>query len=56
MGIMTEALSRLIEYGFAKLDFAKMEADVFVHNTRGRRLAERVGMTLEGTIRRAHQS
>jgi RimJ/RimL family protein N-acetyltransferase len=52
---MTEALDGLLGYGFDRLGFVKIEADVFTHNTRGRRLVERLGMTLEGTIRSAHR-
>lgn len=53
-GVMSEALAELLKFGFAELGYAKVEAEVFTHNARGRRLVERLGMTLEGTIRRAH--
>ncbi|MPZ51605.1 MAG: GNAT family N-acetyltransferase [Acidimicrobiia bacterium] len=53
-GVMSEALGALLDYGFDTLDYTKIEADVFTHNTRGRRLVERVGMRQEGTIRSAH--
>jgi ribosomal-protein-alanine N-acetyltransferase len=53
-GIMSESLTRLLRFGFEELGYLKMEAEVFTHNSRGTRLVERVGMTHEGTIRRAH--
>lgn len=54
-GLMGEALSSLIALGFNVLDYYKIEADVFLHNERGRRLVERVGMSHEGVIRGAHR-
>lgn len=54
-GVMGEVLAALLRFGFDELGFAKVEADVFTHNERGRRLVERLGMTHEGTIRRAHR-
>lgn len=54
-GLMGEALSHLVAYGFSDLDYYKIEAEVFTHNERGRRLVEGVGMTLEGVIRSAHR-
>jgi len=51
-GIMTETLSALLRFGFETLDYAKVEAEVFVGNARGHRLAESVGMTREGVVRR----
>jgi RimJ/RimL family protein N-acetyltransferase len=50
---MSEALAGLIGLCSAELDYAKVEAAVFADNEAGRRLAERVGFELEGTIRRA---
>lgn len=52
-GIMSEALTALIDFGFTTLDFYKLEADVFTSNQRGMRLVEGVGMIREGTIRQA---
>lgn len=54
-GLMGEALAEVLRFGFADLGYAKVEAEVFTHNERGRRLVERLGMTHEGTIRRAHR-
>ena len=54
-GLMTEALSAVVRFGFGELRYAKIEANVFTHNAAGRRLAEKVGMTLEGITRRAYR-
>jgi len=52
-GVMSEALSALLQFGFDTLDYAKIEAEVFLNNQRGLRLVESVGMIREGVIRRA---
>jgi RimJ/RimL family protein N-acetyltransferase len=54
-GIMKEALTALIDLGFERLDYYKMEADVYTINERGTRLVQSVGMIREGIIRRAHR-
>ncbi len=54
-GLMTEALSGVLNHYFTLLDGHKIEADVFTHNVRGRRLVEKVGMKQEGIIRHAHR-
>ncbi len=54
-GIMTEALTMVLDLCFADLDLVKVEAEVFVGNERSARVVEAVGMTLEGTIRSAHR-
>jgi [ribosomal protein S5]-alanine N-acetyltransferase len=52
-GIMNEALNAVLDLGFGTLDYGKVEAEVFAHNARGRRLVERVGFQQEGLIRRS---
>ena len=54
-GVMKEALSALLDLCFGDLDMAKIEAEVFVSNSRSSRLVESLGMRKEGTIRRAHR-
>ena len=54
-GIMSEALAELLRLGFEELYYYKMQADVFAHNERGRRLVETVDMQLEGTLRRSQR-
>jgi len=51
-GIMSEALRAMLRFGFETLDYAKLEAEVFIDNTRALRLVESVGMTREGVVRR----
>jgi len=54
-GIMAEALAGVLDLWFTSLDGHKIEADVFTHNVRGRRLVEKLGMQQEGVIRHAHR-
>lgn len=54
-GVMGEALSKLITFGFEELGYYKMEADVYTSNARGTRLVESAGLTREGVIRKAHR-
>jgi RimJ/RimL family protein N-acetyltransferase len=53
-GLMTEALTAVLDLCFADLDQVKVEAEVFTTNPRSMRLVESLGMKLEGTIRSAH--
>ncbi len=50
-GIMPEALSALLEFGFKNLSINRAEAKFIVGNDASRRVMEKVGMTFEG-IRR----
>lgn len=52
-GVMTEALSGVIDFSFRDLGVVKIEAEVFSRNTAGRALVESLGMKQEGEIRRA---
>lgn len=54
-GVMTEALTGLVDLGRHSLGYAKMEATVFVTNPAGCRLVERVGFEREGLIRLGHR-
>ena len=54
-GIMGEALRGLLHLGFTRLDYYKMEADVYTINGRGLRLVESVGMQRECVIRQAYR-
>jgi len=49
----TQVIHCLIEYGFARLELEKIEASVFVGNQASRRIFEKNGFLLEGTIRNA---
>ncbi|MFP3914939.1 MAG: GNAT family N-acetyltransferase [Actinomycetota bacterium] len=52
-GVMTEALSALIDFAFHEIGVVKIEAEVFKRNTAGPALAEALGMRKEAEIRRA---
>lgn len=50
-GIATEALSRVLEFGFEELGLHRIEAKFIEGNERSRRVMEKVGMTFEGVMR-----
>ena len=50
-GIMTEAARALIEVGFDLLQLHKIEIGCYGYNQGSRRIAEKMGFTLEATIR-----
>jgi ribosomal-protein-alanine N-acetyltransferase len=52
-GYGTAAVRKLVEHGFDAMALAKIEASVFVGNVASRRIFEKNGFQLEGTIRKA---
>lgn len=50
-GLMHEALSALLRYGFEQMDLNRVEADVDPRNTGSVRSLERLGFVLEGHLR-----
>jgi ribosomal-protein-serine acetyltransferase len=50
-GIMTRAVQLLTEYAFEALDLHRVEIHVATENHRSRHIPERLGFTLEGTLR-----
>ncbi len=50
-GLATEAVRRVLEFGFEELGLHRMEARFIEGNTASLRLMERVGMTFEGYAR-----
>ncbi len=50
-GFATEAVRRVLAFGFEELNLHRIEAHFIEGNTASRRLMERVGMTLEGYAR-----
>ncbi len=52
-GIATEAVKRVIKYGFETLGLNRIEARFLPENTGSRRVAESCGLTVEGTLREA---
>ena len=50
-GIATEALTRVLQFGFEELKLNRIEAKFIQGNDRSRRVMEKVGMTFEGVMR-----
>ena len=50
-GIATEALTRVLRFGFEELKLHRIEARFICGNDRSRRVMEKVGMTFEGVLR-----
>lgn len=50
LGIVTKAVSFLIEYAFSELNMEKVEICIATDNVSSRRVCERLNMTLEGVI------
>lgn len=53
-GVMTECMKVLISYGFKELGLNRIEIECFTSNTKSRAVAERLGFTLEGVLRKSH--
>lgn len=54
-GYMTEAVSRIVELGFDLFNLARLELLVDTDNSATKRVAEKAGFTLEGTLRNHHR-
>lgn len=50
-GYMTEALQRVIEFGFTDLDLQRVQATHFTRNPASGRVMQKAKMTYEGTLR-----
>lgn len=50
-GIMTEALKLLCDYIFANTDILRLYAEPFAYNAGSRRVLEKCGFQMEGTLR-----
>lgn len=50
-GMITEATSRIIEYGFTQIGFNRIEGRCNVDNQGSGRVMEKLGMKLEGVLR-----
>lgn len=53
MGIATEAVKRVIEFGFEELGLRRIEAHYMPENVASRRVMEKCGMTFEGILRQS---
>ena len=52
-GIMTEAAGELMRFGFEKMDLVRIQARCFAENAGSERVMKKLGMTYEGTQRKA---
>jgi ribosomal-protein-serine acetyltransferase len=52
-GLMTKACQALVDYGFHELKLNRIEMQCSTHNSRSRRIPERLGFTQEGVLRQA---
>ncbi|MBD3280694.1 GNAT family N-acetyltransferase [Candidatus Dojkabacteria bacterium] len=50
-GIMTEALKKLLEFGFEKLDLNRIEIHIAPNNIKSRAIPEKLGFVQEGRLR-----
>ncbi len=53
-GLMTEALTAIIEYGFEALNLFRVEAHTYSNNTRAIRLLEKLGFQVENVSEDSH--
>src|ERR1041385_6260909 len=53
-GIMAEAVSALLRYGFNDLQLHRIEAVIDINNERSKALLERLGFTYEGVLRQRY--
>ncbi|MGM7702382.1 GNAT family N-acetyltransferase [Pseudalkalibacillus sp. Hm43] len=52
-GLITEAANAVISFGFEKLDLVRIQARCFLENDGSERVMKKLGMTYEGTVRKA---
>ena len=52
-GVMTWAVREMCREAFAKLDIVRIYAEPYAYNTGSRRVLEKCGFTLEGTLRQS---
>lgn len=50
-GIMTEALWKILSFGFTRMNLNRIEARTFIENNASQRVLEKTGMVYEGTLR-----
>lgn len=54
-GIMTDCVRAIIKYGFEELDLHRIEIKCASSNTKSKAVPERLGFTLEGTLRDSYR-
>ena len=52
-GYATEAVRKVLEYGFGQMELNRVEGRYMVENTPSRRVMERCGLTFEGILRQS---
>lgn len=52
-GLTTEAAKEVVKFGFEKMDLVRIQAKSSAENLGSQRVMEKVGMTFEGTLRKA---
>lgn len=52
-GIGTEAVKKIIDFGFKKMELERIQARCVTDNIASYRLMEKIGMTYEGTLRKS---
>jgi ribosomal-protein-alanine N-acetyltransferase len=50
-GYMTEALKKILQFGFETMNLERIEARCFIKNTASERVMQKCGMKLEGILR-----
>jgi [ribosomal protein S5]-alanine N-acetyltransferase len=53
-GVMTEAMSAVLTYGFSTLELHRIEAIIDIQNVRSKALLEKLGFTYEGNLRQRY--
>jgi ribosomal-protein-alanine N-acetyltransferase len=53
-GVMTEAMSAVLTYGFGTLELHRIEAVIDIQNVRSKALLEKLGFTYEGNLRQRY--
>ncbi len=53
-GLMTEAVSAILTFGFTELELHRIEANPLAKNTASKNLLHRLGFTYEGKLRQRH--
>jgi [ribosomal protein S5]-alanine N-acetyltransferase len=52
-GFVTEAAEKVIAFGFEEMDLVRIQARCFVENAASEKVMKKIGMSYEGTIRKA---
>ena len=55
-GIMTEAVTAVLNYVFSQTDVHRVEAIIDIHSTESKALLEKLGFTYEGNLRQRYPS